>query len=54
MERQREIERQGRLHAGRPPRLPKRPVRKAIGRALIRIGYLLAVDDRLAKPETRT
>ncbi len=54
MERQREIQRQGRLRAGRPLRPPKRPLRQAIGRALIRIGYLLAVDGRLPKPETRT
>jgi hypothetical protein len=43
-ERQREIERRLRLRSGRPPRPPRRSVRQAIGRVLIRIGSELAAD----------
>ena len=47
LERQHEIERRLRHRAGRPPRPPGRSVLQALGRALIRVGSMLAAEGPL-------
>ena len=46
LQREKELEIERRLRMGRPPRPPRRSVRRAIGRLLIRTGSLIAGDGQ--------